>query len=149
MLLNVILLGLAAGLVGRAAAAVPVNGPEPERSGGRSCDRMVVAHADTAVDSKDALLATVRQTNGPLTPPYPADLRSSRISGRVLASFVIDTLGRVPPGGVWIQQETHWRFGQAVCAHLNRAHFTPLAIDGRRRSVRVLNWPTSFEIVPN
>lgn len=141
------LVTLSAILFGCATVPAPALPAEIGGAEGRSCDGVLAARADTAVDSKDALLASVQPINGRLTPVYPTELRSSGTSGRVIASFVIDTLGRVPPGGAWIQQETQRSFGEAVCTHLKRLRFAPLIVDGRRRSVRVLNWPTSFYIV--
>jgi len=140
---------LAASLLGCAAAPAPARGLEAAGIPGRPCNVDVVAQADTAVDSSDPLLTGVRQTGGPRAPEYPSDLRRSSISGRVTVSVVIDTLGRVPRGGVWIQQESHRGFGQAVCTHLNGVRFAPLTVNGRRRSVRMLNWPITFRIKPD
>lgn len=145
---HVIVAALAVWLLGCAAAPAPARVMET-RTPGRPCDADVAAQADTTVDSKDALVAAVRQTSGPAAPEYPTDLRLLSIPGRVTVSVVIDTLGRVPRGGVWIQQESHRRFGQSVCTYLNGVRFEPLTVKGRRRSVRMLNWPVTFLMKPD
>ena len=115
------------------------------RSAERSCDGRPMVAVDTILDSQDTLLRTV-QPLGRTVPRYPSEMRSAGIAGRVVASFVIDTLGRVPAGGAWIHDETGPSFGNAVCAHLESARFAPLVVNGRRMSVRVQRWPVSFDI---
>jgi hypothetical protein len=145
-LLKYVIASLAAILFGCSAAVPPGTTTATSGVDGRSCGLVVVAHADTAVDSKDPLLRMMQPMRGRLTPIYPADMKALGVSGRVVASFIVDTLGRVPRGGVWIQQETRPSFGDAVCAHLSRVQFAPLVVNGRLMSVRVLNWWTSFDI---
>ena len=77
---------------------------------------------------------------------YPATLRDALISGKVVTSYVVDTLGRVPPGGAWIHSETHRMLGDAVCAHMKTARYLPAQLNGRRISIRVLNYPVEFSI---
>ena len=113
---------------------------------GRSCDGVSPVTADTVLDSKDPLLRNVQPTGSRLTPRYPVDMREAGVSGEVIASFVVDTLGSVPRGGAWIRFETRTSFGDAVCGHLKTLRFSPLVVNGRRMSVRVTNWPTSFDI---
>jgi outer membrane biosynthesis protein TonB len=129
------------------AAGRPAASTLTSRTDGRSCDGAAAPHADTTVDSRDPLLRTVQPTGAQRTPLYPAEMRTAGVSGRVIASFIIDTLGRVPAGGAWIQEETRPSFGDAVCAYLRRAEFSPLILHGRRLSVRVVDWPNAFEIV--
>jgi outer membrane biosynthesis protein TonB len=113
---------------------------------GRSCDGVSPVAADTILDSKDPLLRNVQPTGSRLTPRYPVDMREAGISGEVIASFVVDTIGNVPRGGAWIHSETRTSFGDAVCGHLKTLRFSPLVVNGKPVSVRVTNWPTSFDI---
>ena len=112
----------------------------------RSCDGAVAARADTTVDAQDPILQTLRSANSVTAPRYPVGLRNEGISGVVIMSFVVDTLGLVPKGGATIHQETRTEFGDAVCANIMNSRFTPLVANGRRLSVRVLNMPTTFEV---
>jgi TonB family protein len=128
-------------------AGAPIETITQTSSLGRSCDGAVAASADTIIDSKDPLLRNLRPTSGKGAARYPVDMRHAGITGEVIASFVIDTLGVVPTGGVWIQSETRTSFGDAVCAYLRDARFAPLVLNGKRWSVRVVNSPTTFDIV--
>ena len=114
----------------------------------RSCDGATTPRADTTVDAQDPIVRSLRAANSLGSPRYPVELRNTGVSGVVLMSFVVDTLGRVPRGGATIHQETRTEFGDAVCANIMNARFSPLVADGRRLSVRVLNVPTTFEIKP-
>jgi len=90
--------------------------------------------------------AAVKYLGGP-APRYPQNLRIERVEGRVRSNLVVDTLGAVIPGTVFITFETRREFGDAVCvAHLH-TRFTPLIVDGRRRTVRLLEIPTTFTLI--
>lgn len=128
-----------------AAASPPQTNVVIPGSAERSCDGRPLVQVDTTIDSQDTLLKALRP-RGRTAPQYPVDMRSAGIAGRVVASFVIDTLGRVPSGGAWIHDETGPSFGNAVCDYLKSARFTPLVVDGRRLSVRVQRWPVSFDV---
>jgi outer membrane biosynthesis protein TonB len=132
-------------VIGAWMLIVPVEARVQAGAPGRSCDGRPFVESDTIVDSVDPVLRTMRPS-GEKAPRYPADMRNAGVNGQVAASFVVDTLGRVPPGGVLIHVETRASFGNAVCAHLFSAKFTPLVVNGRRLSVRVENWPVSFDI---
>ena len=136
-----------AALAVAACAASSTPAPITVRSefAGRSCDRLPVIRADTSLDSVDPLLLSL-VLPGYRGPEYPKDLREGGVSGRVVASFVIDTSGRVPAGGAWIHSETDRRFGNSVCTYLERARFRTLVVGGQRLSVRVLNAPTTFDV---
>ena len=66
------------------------------------------------------------------TPRYPAELRSARIEGSVLARFVVDTTGQVVMGSVTIEAADHPRFAAAVIQALSRWRFRPAELRGRR-----------------
>jgi hypothetical protein len=132
-------------LIGASLLLIPFDARAQAGALGRSCDGRPFVDSDTIVDSVDPLLRMMRPA-GEKAPKYPVDMRNAGVTGQVAASFVVDTLGRVPPGGVLIHVETRPSFGNAVCAHLFSARFTPLVVNGRRMSVRVENWPVSFDI---
>jgi TonB family protein len=81
-------------------------------------------------------------------PQYPEPLRGRSVPGYVRVSFTVDTLGRVVPGSEVIEQESHREFGESVCRFLRNALSTPLVVDNRRYSFRVLNVTFGFEISP-
>ena len=131
--------------VGCAAASTPPPLTQTSAPSGRSCDRLPLIQADTSLDSLDPLIQSLLPADY-RGPQFPTDMREAGISGKVVASFVIDTSGRVPAGGAWIHSETDRSFGSAVCTGLKRTRFRPLVISGRHLSVRVVNAPTSFDV---
>lgn len=142
----------AAIIVGGIATSPPVStvAPRVETIAGtfaeRSCDGAIAARSDTTVDAQDPILRSLLGTNVDRTPRYPVELRNAGVSGAVIMSFVVDTLGLVPKGGATIHQETRSEFGDAVCANIMSARFSPLVANGKRMSVRVVNVPTTFEV---
>lgn len=78
------------------------------------------------VDSMAAPLA-----DAPVAPVYPEALRASGVAGRVLAEFVVDTVGRVEESSVSIVSATNESFGTAVRVALHAARFAPAVRAGR------------------
>lgn len=116
---------------------------------GRRCRpsvaRQSVLQGDTIVSGEAPLLyARLRPT--PKVPRYPADEKRNNIEGRVLASFVVDTLGRVVPGSEVITQETGRGFGDAVCSYLRGVRFVPYERDGRHLSIELRDQLTTFSL---
>lgn len=70
-------------------------------------------------------------------PRYPAALRSAGVQGRVLAEFVVDTLGRAELGTLRFTELANPLFGDAVREALARYRFLPGEIAGRRVRTRV------------
>ncbi|HEX5971256.1 MAG TPA: energy transducer TonB [Gemmatimonadaceae bacterium] len=70
-------------------------------------------------------------------PRYPAPLRSAGIEGRVLAEFVVDTLGRVELTTLRFPELTAPLFGDAVRDALARYRFLPGEVAGRKVRTRV------------
>jgi len=71
-------------------------------------------------------LGSVRQ------PRYPEPLRASRLEGSLLATFVVDTLGRVEPASFKARDVTHPLFEQAVRTAVLGQRFRPAQWNGRR-----------------
>jgi len=115
-----------------------------DESLGRPCGRRVPVTADTIVDRAgvgDSPLLRWVVVGGPA---YPADLR--RLGhGEVMATFVVDTTGRIVRGSAEILSESDVGFGRSVCAFLSRAKFTPAVVDGRKLNVRVSAAPYVFK----
>lgn len=77
-------------------------------------------------------------------PAYPDSLRDARVSGRVVAEFIVDAQGRVDPETVGIVSSTHPLFAAAVRAAVGDARFSPAYREGR--VVRqVVHLPVVFE----
>lgn len=78
-----------------------------------------------------------RTLGTPPVPRYPEALRSAGITGRVIAQFVVDTLGRAEPGSVEFLEATRAEFADAVRAVLPRMRFSPGEVGGRAVRTRV------------
>ena len=136
------MIGSTAAILLAGIAAAP---PRTSTFAERSCDGATAPLADTTVDAQDPILRSLRPS--PVSSPrYPVALRNAGVSGVVVMSFVVDTLGLVPKGGATIHQETRTEFGDAVCANIMTSRFSPLVANGKRLSVRVVNVPTTFEV---
>ncbi len=80
-------------------------------------------------------------------PSYPDALRAAGVEGRVVARFVVDTLGRVEPGSVEIPAtDADARFVDAVRAVLPRMRFRPATV-GARRVRQQVEQPFAFTLV--
>ena len=116
---------------------------------GRKCrpsaTQLAIDHADTIVTG-EAPLVYARMRPSPPVPRYPADEKQNNIEGRVLASFVVDTVGRVVPGSEVITQETDRGFGDAVCSYLRAVRFVPYERDGRRVRIDFRDQLTTFAL---
>lgn len=80
---------------------------------------------------------------GGLTPEYPLSLLKQGRSGRVLAEFVVDTLGEVARGTVGIVASTHPLFSLAAREALAHAQFAP-AWRGGNHVAQVVQLPIEF-----
>lgn len=65
-------------------------------------------------------------------PQYPDVLRSSNLTGEVLAQFVVDTTGRADMSSFKAITSTHPLFTKAVEDVLKRYRFTPAEIGGKK-----------------
>jgi TonB family protein len=83
---------------------------------------------------------------GSAVPHYPDDLRAQRISGCVIASFVVDTTGRADRGTLRILRSSDHAFVRAVWDAMPQMRFEPAEINGRKVAQRVVQ-PYTFTIV--
>lgn len=81
----------------------------------------------------------------PRNPPprYPEALRAAGTGGRVVARFVVDTLGRVEAGSVAFPSADDPRLADAARDALVRARFRPARAGGRRVR-QLVEWPFVF-----
>jgi TonB family protein len=86
----------------------------------------------------------VRPTNRP-TPQYPPSLESAGYEGRVLAQFVVDTLGRVDVRTFKVLESPHPLFSKAVQDALPSMRYKPAMIKGRKVR-QIVQQPFTFAI---
>jgi len=89
----------------------------------------------------------VEQRLGNEPPKYPASLRSQRVSGEVLAQFVVDTLGRPDMKTFRVLRATHPDFATAVRDAVPHFRFSPASI-GDRPVRQMVQMPFQFTIMP-
>ena len=78
-------------------------------------------------------------SNGMAQPFYPDSLYAFRVTGEVVAQFVVDTTGLVLPETFAIVSSTHPAFAESVQRSVRRSKFHPAMLAGRRvRQVMVL-----------
>jgi TonB family protein len=65
-------------------------------------------------------------------PRYPADLRAEKVEGRVVATFVVDTLGRAEVETFKVVSSNRPQFADAVRTALPGMRFTPAAVGERK-----------------
>ncbi|MBW3570211.1 MAG: TonB family protein [Gemmatimonadetes bacterium] len=68
---------------------------------------------------------------------YPAVLRDSRVSGRVVIEVVVDEHGRPVPGSARVIEASHPAFGDAALRAVDRFRFSPARMMGTAVPVRV------------
>jgi hypothetical protein len=81
-------------------------------------------------------------------PRYPGELQATRTPGRVVAFFVVDTLGALERPCVRIVESTHVGLSRSVCEWLAGARFRP----GRHGGQLVRAWVRQeflFRMAPN
>jgi protein TonB len=68
---------------------------------------------------------------------YPAVLRDSRVSGRVVIEVIVEANGRPRPGSARVVDASHPAFGDAALRAVDRFRFRPARIGGTPVPVRV------------
>lgn len=69
---------------------------------------------------------------GSATPHYPDVLRTAKIEGMVMMSFVVDTTGKIDMPSALVVQASDPRFLPTVIAALPDMRFIPAKLEGRR-----------------
>lgn len=69
---------------------------------------------------------------GTINPTYPEVLRASGVEGRVMAQFVVDTLGKIEKSTFKILESTNELFSMSVRSALPRMRFYPAQVNGRK-----------------
>ena len=117
---------------------------------GKTCGEVVpaAAFADTTFAVVEDVPHSFRPAAGGMRAlRYPPRLREQGVEGQVIATYIVDTTGRVIPGTAVINLETDVAFGDAVCAFLAQVRFTPFIANGRRYSVRILENTFKFSLM--
>lgn len=78
-------------------------------------------------------------------PRYPDILRSARVEGEVLASFVVDTFGKADPGSFRVLHFTHELFVSAARNALPNMNFVPAEVGGRKVK-QLVQQPFLFDV---
>jgi TonB family protein len=118
-----------------------MDAPEPRERRRRSQEKwardssvIVRAYSAEEVDSAARVDST-----GVSQPFYPDSLYAFRISGEVVAQFIVDTTGQVIPETFTAVSSSHPAFTESVRRSLRHSKFRPAVLGGRRvRQVMVL-----------
>jgi protein TonB len=100
--------------------------------GGRDSGKVVTAHADTHIFYESEVEKPVMGAPGSPAPRYPELLKSAGVEGEVVASFVVDTLGRADASTLKLLKSTNELFGAAVRTALPSMRFLPAEVGGRK-----------------
>jgi protein TonB len=126
-------------MIGRDSTAAPCSG---------SCRRPSDGAPTEGDSDEPATMATVDRPAALLSPPsprYPEQLRAARVTGRVVARFVVDTTGRIEPASIVIRESSHDLFAQAVRAVLSGLRFVPAEV-GRGKVRMLVDLPFEFRL---
>lgn len=102
------------------------------------------------VEGKDAVYFEY-QVEKPVTgsqvsaPAYPDILKQAGVEGEVIASFVVDTSGRVVPGTLKIIKSSHQLFTNSVAAAMQGMRFNAALIGGRKVN-QLVQQPFVFQL---
>ena len=111
---------------------------EPRRSQARG-SRADSALGPRVYTAEEVDTAARVDSTGMSEPFYPDSLYAFRISGEVVAQFVVDTTGQVIPETITAVSSSHPAFADAVRRSLRRSKFRPAILAGRPvRQVMVL-----------
>ena len=91
-----------------------------EGGGSANLEQLLASHA---VYTADQVEEAARVAQGSVSPLYPDSLWRARVSGRVVAEFVVDTTGAMEDGSLRIVSTTHPFFAGAVKAALEDGVF--------------------------
>ena len=102
----------------------------------------IIAHAQipqTPLDASSVLYEyqvekTAAWVPGTGAPVYPEGLKVAGIEGEVVASFVVDALGRADTGSLKMLKSTNSLFADAIRKSLPNMRFTPAQVGGRNVS---------------
>ena len=136
-----------AGSCGVIAVWTRLDQPPRRRRG----DRTVAAELAALVDSlkvytADQVDVVARpDSTAAASPSYPDSLHAARVTGTVIAEFVVDTTGQVELDTFNAVSSTHPRFTEAVRRALPAARFTPALLGGRRVR-QLVQLPFRFDV---
>ena len=100
--------------------------------------------AEDEVDTQPELV-NKRQAEIALQRAYPPRLRDGGVAGRTTVMLIVDEDGNVEPGSVQVRETTHDAFRDAAVRAVERFHFKPATLRGRRVAVLV-TLPIAWEL---
>ncbi|MDQ3698292.1 MAG: TonB family protein [Gemmatimonadota bacterium] len=104
---------------------------EPRPRAGRPLDLRQLVAALEVFTAEQVDVPARPDSTAPAAPVYPDSLRDARVSGSVLAEFVVDTAGEVELETFGTVSSTHPLFTEAVRRALGGARFHPAVRAGR------------------
>jgi protein TonB len=113
-----------------------------------SCPRAPDGAPTEGGSDEPATMATVDRPaalRSPPSPRYPEQLRAARVTGRVVARFIVDTTGRIEPASIVIRESSHDLFARAVLAVLPGLRFVPAEV-GRGKVRMLVDLPFEFRL---
>jgi hypothetical protein len=112
-----------AGSLALVACATASRGTQSATAGPRfpNAGELTIAMADDSLP---------RPTSLPRGPVYPVSLRDDRVTGQLMAAFVVDTSGRVELPSITFVEPAHADFQKSVCDFLRDTPFIPARRDG-------------------
>jgi TonB family protein len=126
--------------------AHPVPGTSPPAMAGRRGDSTAnIAHVKLPPFERDVAVPAESMNN--VMPSYPMLLRIARMSGNVVASFVVDTLGRVTPASVEIVRASNSQFATAVLQSIPDLRFTPAVGRNGRKVAQLMRESVEFRLL--
>lgn len=113
----------------------PVIGPAPTTTPGGATTTTGMSiggrHRDSTALWADEVERAAKPLGRTRTPRYPDILQRARQEGSVIASFVVDTLGRVEPASFRAAASTHALFTESVRNAVLTMRFRPAEVAGR------------------
>lgn len=100
--------------------------------GGRENGPVVATASDNHVFYESEVEKPVMSAPGSPAPRYPELLKSAGVEGEVVATFVVDTLGRADASTLKFLKSTNELFGAAVRTALPSMRFLPAEVGGRK-----------------
>ncbi|MBV9109621.1 MAG: energy transducer TonB [Gemmatimonadetes bacterium] len=120
-----------------APAPAPPPAPAPAPAQREEAARPTNEVYDIDVVEQRPQLQNMAELQRALQDRYPAQLYNSRISGRVTATFVVGTDGRVDPSSIRILNTPNQGFNMPTQGVLRRARFRPATVKGQPVRVQV------------
>ena len=121
-------------------------GSSPRVTFGRGADSTVHTVNFRLPPFERDVAVSVQSMNN-VMPLYPPLLRIAQMSGKVVASFVVDTLGRVETASFEVQRATEPQFAVAVREAMANLRFTPAVDRSGRKAPQLVRESVEFRLL--